>query len=114
MKYVPKLNAEQRATRRKEAAQAVVDGESKESICHRLGVSFQWLRDACRGNGVDVIHSRRTMSVTTYSILADLLNTSDSVEVVAERCSVSRQRVHQVVCQARKAGIKFPHRGRRS
>ncbi len=50
------------------------------------------------------------VSVTTYQILADLLNTGDSFAAIGKRTGLTRQRVSQINEKAIKAGIAIPRR----
>lgn len=39
--------------RRKRIAQAILDGESQESVALRFGVGYGYVAECCRGHGVE-------------------------------------------------------------
>lgn len=108
--YVPKYNQEQRRERRKGMAEAIRSGKTISEVCKEYETSPGTVVFACKENGVRNVNSRYEIRLPTYQIVASLQNTDKTLEEIATEFNLSKQRVGQILQQARKAGIKFPNR----
>ena len=107
------LTHEQRRSRRKVIAQDVANGSSMAEVCQRHKVTRHTAWSACKENGVPMLHNGCHLPPSSYRILADLLNTDDTLRDIAAKHRVTHQFVFIVLKQAKDAGITFPHRKER-
>src|ERR1700723_10965 len=110
-RHVTDLSWQDRIERRRQIAAAVSAGDGSQAVSTRFGVSISTIRDACREFGVRfAVDSRPKKKYRLYAILADLINTADSLVAIGEGHGVSKQRVNQISELARTAGIKVEKR----
>jgi len=103
-----RLTHAERAKRRAEIRKFVAAGHKRTEAADRFGVTATVVRDSCAGLPRTSLDNR--WGGSTFKILADLLNTSDTLQAIGERNNVTRQCVNQALTFAKAAGIKFPHR----
>lgn len=94
--------------RRAAIAQAVRNGMTVHQAASHYGVGMTTAYNALKEHSVVV--DGRSCTKGTYEILADLLNTFDTLEEIGKRHGKSMQRVLQILNRAREAGIKIEHR----
>lgn len=106
-----------RAEKRRRAVELVCGGASLTGAGRKCGMSTQDVAEACRRNGVEVPDPQNNPTLSsprTFAILAQLINSDESMAVIARQFGVVRERVRQVAAAAQKAGIalhpqrKFP------
>lgn len=121
------LTHDARRARRAAIAQAIAGGATISAVARRFTVSVSSVRAACVEHGV-AASSRRPaaggaipaslgklrVKKKTFKILAQLLHTDKSECEIAARYGVSHQRVSEILCAARAAGIRFPGRAERT
>jgi len=88
--------------RRKEIATFAAENSVKEA-CERFGVSTETVHKSCKAFGVSL---KDQVTRTSFHVLAKLLNTSLPVPEIARAFRMSQQRVHQILSEARTAGIR--------
>lgn len=104
------LTKEQKVER-KEMAASVNKGLSVRDVANQYGVPTSIVYGACGTYGVQ--NTRRgNLTVSTYEILAELINTNKTLDQIGEEHHVSHQWVTQILRKARQAGIRFPLRRR--
>lgn len=127
----PKLSKAQRAERRLQIACDCENGASLEDLVVKYNLSPHTIRRAVDEFSKQPLQRRqpppsppppvpaalpkpvartnkyRHVGLTAYMMLADLINTSDSCEVIAARHGVTASRVAQVVAAAQFVGIKL-------
>lgn len=86
-----------------EAINFVKQGGTIAEASRMFGYNYIEVWEACNRAGV----SSPKMKISTYEILADLINTSQTQTEIAEKYHISRQRVSEIAINARQAGIKL-------
>jgi transposase-like protein len=80
---------------------------SVADIAKELGIPEPTVANTLQEYGVSTNgHSYTELLEGTYSIIADLVNTSDTLEAIGQRHGVTRERVRQIAVRCRKAGIQ--------
>jgi len=102
------MTHEERRKRREDIRRSAMSGKALSEISAEFGLDYDYVKKVCRG--IKTRHETHPKAATSFEILADLLNTSQSLSEVARKFQVSRQRVHQIYKEACKAGIKVPQR----
>ena len=75
------------------------------------GYSESYIELIANQNGLGVDHpSKKSTSINTLKIIAELQNTDKSLREIAKRFFLSHQRVGEILRKSRSAGIKFPNR----
>ena len=98
-----------RALRRKKMADRVRKGASLSEVAQEFKVSLSSVKAACLEHDVEPAR-RAAPNVTALDVVAALLKGEETQSDVARRLGISRQRVHQIVVEAKKAGIKLKTR----
>jgi hypothetical protein len=99
---------------RKARRQAIAQYAGTEGVlaaANKFKVSAMTVRKACYEFEVTLpdLPSRR-LSVSSYQIIADLINTKDSLAALAEKYNVHRQWVSEIYRQCAEVGITMPAR----
>ena len=101
----------ERAARRLAIAEYVREtGCTVDEAAKRFGVTVSTAAGACRDHGVKAAAKSRGLQPNTLKILADLFDATSTIDEIADRRGVTKQRVSQVFVQALKAGIPIPRR----
>lgn len=108
MKTVTMTHEERRA-RREAMAEDILRGESLGVVAATYGVSYG---TACLANKLAGVRGIQGPGVklSTFAILAKLLNSDASLTEIASEFSLTHQRVSQIYGAAIKAGIRVPRR----
>ena len=101
------------ADKRRNAAERVRGGEHAEAVALDCGRSMFWLRLACADHGV--VCSMQSVAVPvrlkTFRVLAELQNSpKKTLEAIGNDRGVTRQRIGQILTEARTNGMLFPGR----
>lgn len=96
------------------AVEDVKAGLGVKEAAERHGLCTSYVRNAARQCGVEIpgLPTGPTTTASTFEILAEILNTTDTFTDIAETFGVSKQRVWEIASKARAAGIKFAERPR--
>ena len=101
----------ERAARRQAIAEYVRQTKcTVDEAATIFGVTVSTVAGACRAHGVKPAAKSRGLQPNTFKILADLFDATLTVDDIADRRGVTKQRVSQVFVQALKAGIPIPRR----
>lgn len=106
------MTHEERRERRAAIAKAVADGNSVAEVCASFGVTSTTARNACEDFGVTLSKSHPNEKFSVYGIIADLINTSDSIVSLGGKYHVSHQRIHQIYAKAKMYGIPVRERSK--
>ena len=90
--------------RRKQMIVKLKEGVDIPTIAKLYDISVDLLRKIAYAEDVSVPHMSTT-HISTLSVVADLLNTNDTLAATANRYGITRQRVHQILQAAQAAGI---------
>lgn len=94
-----------RSARRKRIADFIAAGGSLREATAHFGVSESLVRQSAREYGV--IFTGRMTSDRTFAILADCLNTDDTLHVIGDRHGVAHSWVCRIAKKAHAAGIRL-------
>lgn len=110
---MPRFTQEQRAARRKIAAEMMAAGSSLAEIGRTLGMTKERAGEACVEHGVPIRRQKpRNYETTTIGILAMLFDCDLAMTQIADRCGTSLTSVSRVYTEARRLGIPgLPVRG---
>jgi len=100
------MKREERQKRRKDAIAAIMGGEDIRTVAEQYGYAITTLYQYCHKAGVCVSGMKRSAGRTMMILSAALKGECGAK--IAERFGVSRQRVNQVIMEARSAGIEVP------
>lgn len=108
-------HAESRLLRRR-IWEELSSGKSRRDVIREYGVSIYFVERAIKEYGQPTGAARADPGsypkATTFSIVADLVNTTDPLRVIGKRYSLSHQRVYQVYLSCKEAGIPVKERNR--
>lgn len=108
MAYVPKMTHAQRHARRLALIEEVRRGRLMTEVAAEAGVSVGLLRKECARVGV--AQPQYQVLPNTYTIIAALLNTGDTLTAIALRFGISKERVRQIYQRCIDAGIAVARR----
>lgn len=107
------LSHQAREERRRAIADKAAEGVTVAELQGLFGVSRTLVETSCQQHGVVIPQNGYTRKfVKSLTLVAELLNTGETLQAIGERYGLSRQRICQVLTEARDAGIEFPHRKR--
>lgn len=111
-----RLSHEERATRRKEIAQEVKKTKDPAAVMKKFGVTYNWVRTACRENQVECpplpkaargMVAGRTLEIIAQLILSQKTGSPKQDEIAAQ-FELTPQRVSMIKKQATEAGLLGP------
>ena len=98
------LSHPERAQRRAELAADVKGGMDPVKAAEKHGVSAAWAYEACKEHGVVLPGWHKAGVVEVVAALLDPLPDT-TLQSIADKCCLSKQRVHQILAQCRRYGI---------
>lgn len=107
------LSHEERELRRIAIADYIKEGNSSTDAMETFGVSDMTVSRACKEDGVHPRCGKFSMrSNYTFKVLFLLMNTKATIQSLADKFRVSRQRIFHIKNAAIDAGFKIPARPR--
>ena len=116
----------ERAKRRRDVVDAVRNGSTIRDVAKRYQISASYVYQLCMLEGVPLPLSGRPprpeprcireikkatpLGMNAYRVVAELINTEDSLREIGRNLEISPQRVCQIATRARQAGIPFAAR----
>jgi uncharacterized protein (DUF433 family) len=97
----------ERAKRRERIAAEILSGLSVQEAADKYRVSADHIRSCC-----DIAGEPRVSTFSSYSLIADLLNTDETLQALAEKHGRGKENVSLIYRKCLKAGIKVRKRKR--
>ncbi len=96
----------ERAQRRTELAADVKGGMDPVKAAEKHGVSAAWAYEACKEHGVVLPgwHKAGVVEVVA-ALLEPPHQPQQTLQSIADKCCLSKQRVHQILAQCRRYGL---------
>jgi hypothetical protein len=105
------MTGEKRRQIRKNIADDVLSGMTIKELCKKYKVSMHQVHMACKEHGVQPpLHIK--LQASTYSVIADLINTNKSFSQIGREKYITRQRVEQVYHRCKETGIPVKSRSK--
>lgn len=104
------MTRQEKTQRRKDVSNDILAGLSIKEVTEKYDIGYDTVLKACKEHGVIVKYPNKTRNNKVYKILADLINTQDTLTQIAERHNVTKQYVSIVYTLSREAGIQIQER----
>lgn len=99
------MNRKEQIERRQEAVRLIrEEGKSVLDTSKEVGLSPTYINRLCRQEGIVTKH--KVIGTSTYDIIASLLKTDLTYQVIADSFNVTRQRVGQIALELKKVGLR--------